>query len=283
MMPRQLGLVSNCWKIQLDQGESLVDLISRASLRDLRAIELRQGSLGEFEKDLAQADVAPSAARAFEDLAARHPAMTLNLALSLPCFDGTDLLERPDTRAGLAAARALTPVGQFHFRIVDIQTRSPTLSAETRRQVVGQLTKLADRVSDLGGSLSLENAYQDWSTFWSVLNEVQSRLKPTTARVRCCLDPCNLLLTQDPESIEETIAGVAPIDVAMIHLKQRAQQQIQPGFGPGDVNWNRLLEIFHAWPESIPWLLEVAPHASFWDNLTDSLAFLRAFQESHGS
>ena len=45
----QVGLVSNCWKTQLEQGQDLVELLDRAGERGLRAIELRQGCLGRFE------------------------------------------------------------------------------------------------------------------------------------------------------------------------------------------------------------------------------------------
>ena len=44
-----LGIVTNCFRTQLDAGAPLVDLIGEASRRGFRAIELRQTCLGEFE------------------------------------------------------------------------------------------------------------------------------------------------------------------------------------------------------------------------------------------
>ena len=43
------GIVSNCFRTQLDSGTALEDLLGEASRRGYRAIELRQGCLGEFE------------------------------------------------------------------------------------------------------------------------------------------------------------------------------------------------------------------------------------------
>ena len=39
-------------------------------------------------------------------------------------------------------------------------------------------------------------------------------------RLRCCFDPCNLLLTEfSPESVPAIVDAVASDDVSMIHLE----------------------------------------------------------------
>ena len=60
MAARVLGIVSNCWKIQLDRGQTLDVLIEQAVRQGLRAVELRQGCLGEYESALAD-DVSSAA------------------------------------------------------------------------------------------------------------------------------------------------------------------------------------------------------------------------------
>ena len=45
----QLGIVSNCWKHQLDEGVSLANCLDQATKYGLVAIELRQTALGDLE------------------------------------------------------------------------------------------------------------------------------------------------------------------------------------------------------------------------------------------
>ena len=44
-----LGIVSNCWRLQLAAGVPLESLVKKAAREGYRAIEFRQGCLGEFE------------------------------------------------------------------------------------------------------------------------------------------------------------------------------------------------------------------------------------------
>ena len=50
-MRSRLGIVSNCWKMQLDSGATLASLVERGLAIGLRHFELRQGALGECEAE----------------------------------------------------------------------------------------------------------------------------------------------------------------------------------------------------------------------------------------
>ncbi|TXT36403.1 MAG: hypothetical protein FD138_997 [Planctomycetota bacterium] len=268
--PWLLGLVSNCWKIQLDSGVELDLLIAEALRRGLKAIELRQGSLGEYE---AEAEDVPQAERLAE-LARRFPEVRFNIALSLPCLSGglstSDFL----FHAGRAAAVALGNGQPPHLRLVDLQTRSEQCMESSVDAATSGLVELTEAMMEVEGVLSIEHSRQPWPWFESVMQSAWQRLGERRSRLRLCFDPCNLLLTEQAEDVAGIVDSVRPEDVSMIHVKQRRGGRVQPDVGDGDLEWPRLLEILRRRGQSAPVLFEVAPHDDVWANLENGITRL---------
>jgi len=271
-MTRRLGLVSNCWKVQLDQGQSLVELIGHARDRGFGAIELRQGCLGELNAALPIAATELAAAVSFARLPALFPELQFNLAVNLPCFRGDSISAIPELKSYLAAARALGGARGPQLRIVDIQTRTPHLDAVLRTQSARALQELARHLDQHGGALAVENGYQSWDTFQAVLDAANVDGTP----IRCCLDPCNLLLSESLPVVAQVVRSVAPASVAMVHLKQQKNQAIQPDFREGEIDWSDLIRSLGTWPSSIPWLFELAPDQDLWKHLNEAQARVRS-------
>lgn len=271
-MTRRLGLVSNCWKVQLDQGQSLVKLIGRARDLGFGAIELRQGCLGELNAALPNAATELAAALSFARLPALFPELQFNLAVNLPCFRGDSIAAVPELESYLAAARALGGARGPQLRIVDIQTRTVHLDGELRTQSAQALQKLARCLDPHGGALAVENAYQSWDSFRAVLDAANAGRTP----IQCCLDPCNLLLSESLPVVAQVVRSVAPARVAMVHLKQQRNQAIQPDFGEGEIDWPELIRTLRTWPSNIPWLFELAPDEDLWTHLNDAQARVRS-------
>ena len=133
-----LGLVSNCWKLQLDAGAELDALIAEAEWRGLSVIELRQTSLGVYEEG---PNFIPNAAR-LADLSKQFPCVQFNIALSLPCLSGNLSPDDPMFVAGRNAAAALAGQREPHLRLVDLQTRPDQCTAESIEQAARGLVDL---------------------------------------------------------------------------------------------------------------------------------------------
>ncbi len=267
---RPLGLVSNCWKVQLDSGSGLDSLIAEAVQRELTVIELRQGSLGEYESETT---FVPQADR-LADLARRFRDVRFNVALSLPCLKGA--LSRVDSLflAGRSAAVALANEQSPHLRLVDLQTRPEQCSELSVEAAAHGVVELTEAMIEVEGLLSIEHSRQPWPWFDSVMNAARRRLGKRGSRLRLCFDPCNLLLTEQAEEVAGIVESVRPEDVSMIHVKQRKDGQVQPHVGDGDLEWPRLLKTLSQRGHPGPVLFEIAPHVDVWANLENGIARL---------
>ena len=264
------GLVSNCWKVQLDSGIGLDSLITEAVRRSLTVIELRQGSLGEYES---VATCVPQADQ-LADLARRFPGVLFNIALSVPCLSGE--LSRNDSLflAGRAAALAMANEESPHLRLVDLQTRPDQCSETSIEAASHGIVELTQAMIDVDGILSIEHSRQPWPWFDSVMQAARRLLGEQRSRLRLCFDPCNLLLTERAEDVADIVKSVRPEDVSMIHIKQRRDGQVESDVGDGDLDWPRLLESLRHRGHSAPVLFEVAPHVDVWANLEDGIVRL---------
>ena len=262
-----LGLVSNCWKMQLDAGAELDSLIAEAERRGLSVIELRQTSLGAYEAGLT---FIPNAAK-LALLARQFPRIQFNIALSLPCLSGNLSPEDPILIAGRNAAAALAGPGEPHLRLVDLQTRPEQCTAESIDPAARGLVDLTHSLIEIGGKLSIEHARQPWSWFCAVMSAARQRLGNRAEQLCLCFDPCNLLLTELVQDIAGIVESVEPQEVSMIHLKQRRDGQIQPDVANGDLDWASLLNVLAQRGHIGPILFEVAPHADVWSNLQDAM------------
>lgn len=266
-----VGIVSNCWKVQLGEGQTLRDLIGEASRRQFRAIELRQGFLGEYESRVVDSQSSAAARKELADLASRFPEMQLNLAVSLPVFGGNPLDEDSRFDGALAASIALARDGQPHLRLVDTESRVSQFDEAAVANASAALVAMTRRLVHVNGLLSIEHAYQSWSVFWATFLRARLGSGPLSARLRCCFDPCNLLLTEPTTAVPMIVESIRPDDVSMIHLKQRADGQIQPDVAEGDLDWATLLRTLRSRDHRGPWLFEVAPHPQIWDHLDRSV------------
>lgn len=265
-----IGIVSNCWRVQLDHGQSLFSLISEASRRGFRAIELRQGSLGEFESDVADAVDSESARDRLREFVGNFPEIQFDLAVNLPIFGEEIAVDDPRFEDAVVATQCVTGAGTPHLRLVDTTTRTRDLDEFSIRRAALNLSIMTERLIEVGGRLSVEHAYQSWRSFRAVLDTARLSLGRHADRLRCCFDPCNLLLTESAADIPTIVESVAPSDVSMIHLKQSLNGQILTDLGDGQLSWRSLLQSLKARGHQGPWLFEVAPDEQIWESLQRS-------------
>jgi sugar phosphate isomerase/epimerase len=255
-----LGVVSNCWKFQLDAGEPLRDLVGRAVAEGFQFIELRQGCLGECEDTetrLPRVDVLAS-------LAQQLPEITFDLAVELPIFSRSIDPASGNVRIMLEAAHALADDRRpAHLRIVDlVSKRVPAARSEelqprpefTFEDVSASLLNLQKELPS--GVLSVEHSFQPWSGFRRLFEDTRlggDSEDATFTSPKLCYDPCNFWLSGDGDFLKEITDALATDWLSMVHLKQRVGGSISTRAKYAG-----------------PFLFETAPSANMWECLADS-------------
>lgn len=273
-----LGLVSNCWQAQLAQGAPLEALLAEAADLGYRAVELRQGSLGEFE---AGSEPLPDAER-LTDLPARFPDLQFNVAVQMP-FLGLDVtLEHPVFNAGWKAAQGVAGNAEPHLRLVDLTTTGRQLDGVTWESAGRSLARLARAVIEEGGQLTVEHARQPWALFREALHYARRQIGENAGRLRLCYDPCNLLLAGETVAPADVTASLRPDEIAMVHVKQSRDGAVLPQVGDGDVDWAAQITALQEKEYAGPVLFEIASHEEVWASLDESTAYLErlGFQRS---
>lgn len=277
----RLGLVSNCWKIQLEAGESLRDLIDRAIACGLAFIELRQGCLGEFEDKSTRLP----RVELLQELASDFPRVTFDLAVELPIFSEEIDPASAEVRVLIDAARALAD-GQrpAHLRIVDLVSRdvpSPRAADSqesvdfSQQHVMKSLQALQNELPS--GVLSLEHSFQPWKGFSRLFSTAGSKAGSEASPARSpklCYDPCNLWLSGDGDLLKEP-GSLLHVDwLSMVHLKQRVNGTVSTRFEPGEVDWEQQLTVLDQDGYAGPLLFEIAPSTDVWECLEESSRYL---------
>lgn len=275
----RLGLVSNCWKVQLDSSVSLSSLVDRASEEGFRFVELRQGCLGDCE----DSETRLPNADALQKLAQEFPKITFDLAVELPIFSEAIDVSSGTVEAMLRGACAISGNDRpAHLRIVDLVSRK----VPDRRAVAADSLNVAfcleDSVESLlnlkahlpSGIVSIEHSFQPWSGFRGIFESTDSGGDAPKGSVQVCYDPCNLWLTDDGKNANEITARVSVERLSMVHLKQRVDGAISPRLEPGDVDWPRQLSLLNSAGYTGPFLFETAPSEDVWECLRDSRDYL---------
>jgi len=273
-----LGLVSNCWKVQLDSGVSLSSLVERASLEGFRFVELRQGCLGECE----DSETRLPNAGVLKKLAQNFPEITFDLAVELPVFSEFIDVSSKTADAMLRGARAISENDRpAHLRIVDLVSkavphgRADAVVANAAFYLEDVVESLRNLKAQLpGGIVSVEHSFQPWTGFRRVFESTSPVGGSLSAAVQLCYDPCNLWLTEDGKNANEITARLPVEWLSMVHLKQRVHGAISPRLEPGDVDWSRQLSLFNSAGYTGPFLFETAPSEDVWECLRDSRDYL---------
>lgn len=274
----RLGLVSNCWKVQLDAGVSLSSLVEQAVAAGFRFVELRQGCLGECEDSETRLPRAAS----LKKLAQEFPEITFDLAVELPVF--SEFINDSAETAGvmLAGVHALSEnYRPAHLRIVDLVSKDVPARRSVAATSVAEFS-LEDVVDSLlnlktqlpAGILSVEHSFQAWVGFRQVFEAVRSRGDLSTDAIKVCYDPCNFWLAGDGEEADEITERLPTEWLSMVHLKQRVGGSISTRLELGDVDWPRQLELLNGAGYAGPFLFETAPSGDVWQCLGDSRDYL---------
>lgn len=277
----RLGLVSNCWKIQLEAGESLRDLIDGAIACGLDFIELRQGCLGEFEDKgtrLPRVEL-------LHQLASDFPQVTFDLAVELPVFSEEIDPASAEVRVLIDAARALADEHRpAHLRIVDLVSKCvPSPRADdshesadfSQQHVMRSLRALQDELPS--GVLSLEHSFQPWKGFSRLFSAAGSKAEseaPPAHSPKLCYDPCNLWLSGDDDLLKEPRSLLHADWLSMVHLKQRVDGTVSTRFEPGEVDWGQQLMVLDQAGYAGPLLFEIASSTDIRDCLEESSRYL---------
>jgi sugar phosphate isomerase/epimerase len=272
----RLGIVSNCWREQLDAGTSLDELIEEAVRRGCDHVELRQGCLGGYER-AGEGGLWPDVA-ALGPLAKRFPETGINLAMALPYLGGE---VTPRTRLfleGMSAAVALGRGGEGHLRLVDPETPAASVTADREAGLAERLASLASACADAGARLSVENARQPWGTRRGILSRARQRLGPRAGALGLCYDPCNLLSASDRPDPQAETARLRAEEIALFHYKQSREGAPHPEVGAGDIDWAVQLQALRQIGYMGARLFEIPAGPDIWERLECSRDYLKGLE-----
>ena len=265
-----LGIVSNCWRKQLEDGEELETLIAEAQRRGFGAIELRQTCLGRHEtsEHLPRPET-------LAELPHQFPDVRFNIAICAAFMDPALTPDDPVFSAAKLAARAVAGGALPHLRLVDLVTQGERLHQATASSAAQTIGRLAQAMFEIDGVLDVENSKQPWTLFYEAFASARRNLGSQAARLRICFDPCNLLVPDDGSDPYQVTASLSPDEVSLIHFKQRRDGHIFPAVADGDVDWPALVPLINEKNFTCPGLLEIDPHKRVWGYLAGSRKYLQ--------
>jgi sugar phosphate isomerase/epimerase len=262
------GIVTNCWRRQLESGVELDDMLAESVANGFTAIELRQGSLGRFES---RYDHVPTAA-ALAELPRRFPTARFNVAIALPFMDASAKLPQLILAAGVASAAAVAGGQPPHLRLVDVETTE--VPNATWPSIAQRLAEATRKIAACGGWLSIENARQSWQAMRSVFDMARAMLGADASTLRLCYDAANLLYASDSPDPSQVVRSLHGGELAMVHLKQAWQGRTLPTLEPGDIDWRDQLGVLRGNGYHGPLLFEIPPGDQIRKRLDASRAYL---------
>ncbi len=267
----KLGLVSNVWKTQLDDGASLRELIGQAVQHNYRTIELRQTCLGEFEIG----DDHRPQPNLLALLPEEFPGVRFNVAINVSFLDAefsaNDSMFEASRMAAFAVAGSTPP----HLRLVDLGTRDESFLGMNVDDVAEGLVALATSMRDLDGVLSIEHSLQSWEPFYAAFRSARRMLGPDANRLKLCFDPCNLLMSPDAPDPNEVTRELQAEELSMVHIKQRSSDGLLENVNAGEIDWSAQCQALNDIGFRQPYLFEVASSRTLWEQLDESLEYLR--------
>ena len=270
MYLNQLGIVSNCWKYQLDQGVSLETCLDQAVEHGLAAVELRQTALGDCEST----DRYIPKVEQLREVTERYPGICFDYAMGLSFLSGgiagaADLVDQA-CQAAVAVAGAARP----HLRLVDLTTMAAEIS-QCEEDTVSELVALVQEMDQRGGILSVENCRQPWGDLWRVVQRSRDQLGELGDRLKICFDPANFGFSSESGDSLEALSELEIDDLSMVHLKQIKQAVVLQELVSGEVDWRIHLETLQHRGYQGPFLFEMAPGPDCWKQLQAAKLFVR--------
>jgi sugar phosphate isomerase/epimerase len=266
------GIISSCWRVQLESGVFLDELLAEAERRGYRHVELRQGCLAAYET-AGEGGACPGA-DALRRLPDRFPRLRFNLAMALPYLGGEVAPESPLFEAGLRGAIALDGAGTAHLRLVDTETRGGALDQARENALATRLAALASACRGHGAILSVENGRQPWEALRRIFSGARERLAAGANALLLCYDPSNLHHAADRPDPQEVTAQLRGEEIGLLHFKQSQSGAQLPVIGPGEIDWAEQLAVLRRKAYAGPQLFEIPAGPDIWERLDQSRRYV---------
>jgi sugar phosphate isomerase/epimerase len=265
----KLGIVSNCWKVLLDGGTPLEELIARGCELGYRVIELRQGALGAFEDARGRPlpELLSQLPRQFDDV-------QFNLAVEMPFLDPAATVDPVRWDEAFTGAQALS--GRFppHLRLVDLTTGPDRFEEIAAEDLAASLILGAEALAEANGCLSVEHAREPWKLLHGALSHARRSRPDLAPHLKLCYDPVNLLMTADAPDPTAVTQSLTADELSMVHFKQRRSGTPLPTVAEGEIDWTAQAAAIRSLDYSGPGLFEIAPHEDVWNHLEESRRYL---------
>ncbi|MFL2871002.1 MAG: sugar phosphate isomerase/epimerase family protein [Pirellulaceae bacterium] len=264
------GVVTNCFKWYLDQGEGLASICQRCEQMGLRYIELRQFSLDCDPRELNDNDLQNH----FLNVRESCESIEFDYAIDIPFLSGNLDSAAADINDAVLIANAIAGNDRPHIRIVDTTT-TPQSAREHAADSVASLVSLANHLSGLGICLSIEHAKQNWQTFWEVFSNACQLCGDGVLSL--CFDPANFALAEELHLLPD-VQATLPVDViSMFHVKQSDGPRITTSLEAGDIQWRDQFQYLSDKGYERALMFEMTTSSRIWAELESAMSQWRGY------
>ena len=264
------GVVTNCFKWCLDQGETLAAICQRCEQIGLRYIELRQFSLDCDPRELTESELQ----RHFSAIRESCEDVEFDYAIDIPVLSGRLDSATADINDAVVIAQTIAGNDPPHIRIVDTTTTAQTALAHIDESVKS-LVSLATELKRQGGRLSVEHAKQNWSTFWEVFTSASHACGD--GFLALCFDPANFALAEEMHLLAD-VESTLPVElISMFHVKQSDGPRITTSLGAGDIQWREQFQFLmeREYQQALMFEMTTSPH--IWEELESAMTQWRGY------
>ena len=264
------GVVTNCFKWYLDQGDRLVAICQRCEQMGLKYIELRQFSLDCDPRELTESELQ----RHFSIIRESCEDIEFDYAIDIPVLSGCLDSATADIKDAVVIAQTIAGNDPPHVRIVDTTTTAQKAIAHIDESVQS-LVSLATELERQGVRLSVEHAKQNWSTFWEVFTGASDACGGGVLGL--CFDPANFSLAEETHLLAD-VESTLPVElISMFHVKQSDGPRITTSLGVGDIQWREQFQYLVERGYERALMFEMTTSPNIWEELESALTQWRGY------
>lgn len=264
------GVVTNCFKWHLDQGEQLSQVCRRCEQMGLKYIELRQFSLDCDPRKMNESELH----RHFAELRESCEDAEFDYAIDIPFLSGDLKTATSDILDAVVIAKAVAGNNLPHVRIVDTTTSADTAVGRIDESAES-LVSLAQNLKGQGICLSVEHAKQKWSTFWEVFT--RARQACGDGELELCFDPANFALAEEMQLLAGVEATLPVEMISMFHVKQSDGPRITTSLGAGDIDWAEQYRFLAEREYDRALMFEMTTSSRIWEELEAAMTLWRGY------
>jgi len=254
----------------------LSDLIKKASICGAKHIELRQNSMGKYEKG-SEKEWRPinTKLRNVKDVFSN---LSFSLAINLECL--SQIID-PFSNFYQSALNTTLILNQNNpiLRVVDpyIFNNCWESKEQIPKTIIKSLKNIVEETANHGITLAIENEGQPISSMLLLIQAVRETLSNKYCKyLGICPDLANQIIHYNNSNPLKELEELPSDIIKIVHFKQTVNFTLYPKIDIGDIDCIRQLKILQKKNYLGPLIIEIPPNEKIFENLIFSINFLRS-------